>query len=152
MPTPLFRPSLWESCLEGFILRGCCRDLLHPEPHFSPPGQGTPKVTVMVVLGTQMSGAALGSLSITQCVARSHPSPRALAGYHGDHFPAERPPRWPGMLGKLKSSRGKVSMATAKKKIIYISPFGGKGCHLYAGGRAAPLKFKQKIKKAKAGA
>lgn len=70
----------------------------------------------MVVLGTQMSGAALGSLSITQCVARSHPSPRALAGYHGDHFPAERPPRWPGMLGKLKSSRGKVSMATAKKK------------------------------------
>jgi len=149
---PRSHPSLRESCPEGFILRGCDGGLLHPEPPFSLPGWGTPKVMVAVAWGTQVSGAALGSHRVTQRVARPRPALPALAGDHGDHFPAERPPRWPGMLGKLKSSRGKVSMATAKKKDLSISPFGGKGCHLYAGGHTAPLKFKQKIKKAKAGA
>lgn len=62
--------------------------------------------------GTQASG---GPNCHPARGASSSPPPIA-AGYRGDPFPAQRPPRWPGMLGKLKSSRGKVSMATAKKK------------------------------------
>lgn len=107
-------------------------------------------------------GGGVVSRSVTRhVVARPH---RILVGYHGDHFPAERPMgRGCGDARKVEEQpregcRGDGQGGRKKKikkkiiKFLSVSAFGGKSRHLYAGGRLAPLKFKQKIKKAKAGA